>query len=210
MHETNFWGTGSSDGVVTLWDLQHGFAPLRLLHVGQFDANRVDSHRVGWLDSNYFVEITEQLTHPVVKLVVTPPVTPATVPCPPPDLPELGGELLPQSADSSEKTPEKTAATDKTADLSETISTLITSADSLGDVTEKPAATPESKAAVISAPADPEKKVLTSTPIVQGSGNLTVDLTVAPNHIPEAANSSQEGAAETPKDDSESNQTGIQ
>ena len=198
VHESNFWGTGSPDGVVTLWDLQHGFAPLRLLQVGQYDSNRADRHRVGWMESNYFVEITEQLSHPEVKLVISPPTTPASVPSPPPNLPELGGEVTAKPADASEKTPEKTA--DKTADSSD--ATLNASAD-------KPAEIPDNPPGIPNTPAATEEKVLTSTPIVLGTSNLTVELTPAPNHIPEAANSSQEAAAETPKEDSGSNQTGT-
>ena len=203
VHESNFWGTGSVDGVVTLWDLQHGFAPLRLLQVGQYDSNRVDNHRVGWLESNYFVEITEQLSHPEVKLVFSPLTTPASVPSPPPNLPELGGEVAAKSADSSEKTPEKTPDT-KTAD-----STLIASADNATDIPEKPTGIPDNPPALPSTPAAPTQTELTSTPLAQETNNLTLDLTPAPAHIPEAANSSWEGATDTPKDDSESNQTGM-
>ena len=114
IYESNFWGTGSQDGVVTLWDLQHGFTPLRLLHVGQYDSNRVDKHRIGWLESQFFVEVTEQSSHPEVEFVITPPTSPAVVPSPPPNLPEIAGD---HPAVTPKKTPEKPAdSADKSAE----------------------------------------------------------------------------------------------
>lgn len=169
VYESNFWGTGSQDGVATLWDLQHGFTPLRLLQLGQYDSNRVDRHKIGWLESKFFVEVIEQSSHPEVEFVVTPPATPGAVPSPPPNLPEL----VDQPAVTPKTTPEKP-----------------TSADKSTDTEVKPTDTEVKPTDTVTKPVDTEVKPVDTVTKPVDTGAKPIDLAVKPTDtviIPENA-----------------------
>ena len=167
VYESNFWGTGSQDGVVTLWDLQHGFTPLRLLQVGQFDSNRVDKHRIGWLESKFFVEVTEQSSHPEVEFVITPPASPSIVPSPPPNLPGIPED---EPAVTPKIAPDKPAASaDKSAETEVILDDASAGTDvKLVDTTAKPteptAKLPETENAAKPVDAETKKTEPTAKP----------------------------------------------